>query len=59
MKKQLIKSLVFVSIDTGPVSNLIVQDWHLLFYYGHLCASLTQPESDYHRGMSSYLQDLG
>jgi len=37
-----------VPIETGSASNMIVQDWHLLFHYAHLCASLTQPESDYH-----------
>ena len=45
-------------IETVPISNMTLQDWHLLFHYAHLCASLTRLESDFHRGGCSYLQDF-
>jgi len=58
MKKQHKKSLEFLPIETGPVINMILQDWNLLFHYAHLCASLTRPESDYYRGGRAYLHDF-
>jgi hypothetical protein len=58
MKKQQKKSHEFAPIETGPVNKMILQDWRLLFHYVHLCASLTRPESDYHRGERSYFARL-